>query len=168
MAEQEATFCARHPGTESRLACGKCGDFICPQCLVHTPVGARCPDCANVRKLPTYERGASTYLRAVGAGVVLAVATGALWGFLFFELLRVPFLPWAAAIGVGWLIGEGISASVNRKRGRDLQYIAGGCMALSYATAGLVSPLVFVFTFPNLLFLLVLVIAIFVAAGRVR
>ena len=167
MLEREPTFCARHPRVESRLACGKCGDLICPQCLVHTPVGARCPECANVRKLPTFERGASTYLRAAGAGIVLAAVTGAVWGFLFFEIIRIPFLPWVATIGVGFLIGEGISVSVNRKRGRDLQYVAGACMALSYLVAGFVSPLVFVFTFPDLFFLLILVIAIFVAAGRV-
>ena len=168
MVERDPTFCPRHPRVETRLACGKCEEFICPECLVHTPVGARCPDCANVRKLPTYERGTPTYLKAVGVGVVLAAVIGAVWGFLFFEILRVPFLPWIATIGVGYLIGEGISASVNRKRGRDLQYIAGVCMVLSYVVAGLVSPLVFVFTFPNLFFLLSLVIAIFVAAGRVR
>ena len=106
----------------------------------------------------------------MGAGVVLAAVTGAVWGFLFFEILRIPFLPWIATIGVGYLIGEGISASVNRKRGRDLQYIAGACMALSYVVAGFVSPPVFLFLFPspNLFFLLILVIAIFVAAGRVR
>ena len=121
-----------------------------------------------MRRLPTYERGASTYLRAVGAGVFLAAVTGVIWGFLFFEIIRVPFLPWVVTVGVGYLIGEGISASVNRKRGRDLQYIAGACMALSYVVAGFVSPLVFVFTFPNLFFLLILVIAIFVAASRVR
>lgn len=167
MVERDPTHCVRHPRVESRLACGKCGDFICPQCMVHTPVGVRCPECANVRKLPTYQRDTSTYLRAVGAGVVLAGVLGAVWGFLFFEIIRIPFLPWAATVGVGFLIGEGISASVNRKRGRDLQYIAGACMALSYVVAGFVSPLVFVFTFPNLFFLLILVIAIFVAAGRV-
>ena len=168
MVERGPTFCARHPRVESRLACGKCGDFICPECLVHTPVGARCPDCANVRKLPTFERGASTYLRAVGAGVVLAAVIGAIWGFFFFEIIRVPFLPWVATVGVGFLIGEGISVSVNRKRGRDLQYIAGACMALSYVVAGFVSPFLFAISFGNLFLLLSLAIAVFMAASRVR
>jgi uncharacterized membrane protein len=103
----------------------------------------------------------------MGAGVVLAGVTGFLWGLLFFDLLRLPLLPWVAAIGIGYLIGEGISASVNRKRGRYLQYIAGAGMGLSFVVAGLVSPPVFVYTFHNLLFLAVLVIGVFVATGRV-
>ena len=101
-------------------------------------------------------------------GVVLAAVTGAIWGFLFFEIIRVPFLPWIATVGVGFLIGEGISVSVNRKRGRDLQYIAGACMALSYVVAGFVSPFLFVISFGNLFLLLSLAIAVFMAASRVK
>ena len=167
MAETDPSYCARHSRVETRLSCSKCGTPICPQCLVQTPVGARCPDCAQVRRLPTFELGIATYARAVGAGVVLAGATGAAWGLIFFDLFRLPFLPWVAAIGIGYVIGEGMSASVNRKRGRYLQYIAGACMFLSYAVAGLVSPLVFAFTFPDLFFLVILVIGAYVAAGRV-
>ena len=47
------------------------------------------------------------------------------------------------------MIGEGIRVFVNGKRGRYLQYIAGASVVLSYVVAGLVSPLVFVFTFPK-------------------
>jgi uncharacterized membrane protein len=103
----------------------------------------------------------------VGTGVVLAGVSGFLWGLLFSDLFRLPLLPWIAAIGIGYLIGEGISVAVNRKRGRYLQFIAGASMGASYVVAGLVSPLVFVYTFHNLLFLVILVIGVFVAAGRV-
>ena len=163
MAEGEQTYCARHPEVETRLFCGKCDTPICPRCLVHSPVGARCPKCAQLRRLPTFELSGGTYLRAVSAGVVLAAAVGALWGFLFFQLFSIPFLPWVATIGVGYIIGEGISVAVNRKRGRSLQYVAGACMVLSYVVAGFVSQVIFLTPF----FLLALVIAIFVAAGRV-
>ena len=168
MAESEPTFCLRHHDVETRLRCSRCEVLICPRCLVQTPVGARCPDCAHLRQLPTFELGAVSYLRAGGAGLALAAVLGSLWGFLFFELFRIPFLPWVVTIGIGYLIGEGIGVSVNRKRGRHLQYIAGASMVLSYLVAGLISPLVFVFTFPDLFFLLMLGIAVFVAAGRVR
>ncbi|MFH1560741.1 MAG: B-box zinc finger protein [Chloroflexota bacterium] len=167
MAETEPRYCARHPRVESRLACSKCETLICPRCLVQTPVGARCPDCAQLRRVPTFELDTMTFVKAVGTGAVLAGVTGFLWGLLFFDLFRLPFLPWIATIGIGYLVGEGISVSVNRKRGRYLQYIAGASMVLSYAVAGLVSPLVFVFTFPDIFFLVILVIGVFVAAGRV-
>ena len=39
--------CARHPSVETTLRCGRCETPICPRCLVHTPVGARCPDCGQ-------------------------------------------------------------------------------------------------------------------------
>ena len=168
MAETQHTYCLRHPQVETRLACGKCDTLICPQCLVHTPVGARCPDCAQLRRLPIYNLAPVTYLRAVAAGTLLAGVTGGLWGLLFFQLFHIPFLPWVATIGVGYLVGEGISVAVNRKRGRNLQIIAGACMVLSYVVAVIVIAGEFALVFPDLFFLLALVIAIWVAADRVR
>lgn len=168
MADMELSYCFRHPQVETRLSCSKCGTLICPQCLVHAPVGVRCPDCAQVRGLPTFELGIATLVRAVGTGVVLAGVTGLLWGLIFFDLFRIPFLPWIAVVGIGYVNGEGISYSVNRKRGRYLQYIAGASVVMSYVVAGLVSPLVFVFTFPSLFFLMMLGVGAYVAASRVR
>ena len=71
-------------------------------------------------------------------------------------------------IGIGYLIGEGMSASVSRKKGTYVQYMAGMCMGLSYLVAGLVTPFVFAYGFRDILFLAVLGIGVFVAAGRVR
>jgi len=163
----EPSYCTRHPEIETRLGCSRCGTLICSRCLVQTLVGARCPDCAQVRRLPTFDYGTATLVRAVGTGVVLAGVTGVLWGLVFFDLFRMPFLPWIAVIGIGYVTGEGIRASVNRKRGRYLQYIAGASVVLSYVVAGLVSPLVFVFTFPNIFFLLMLGVGAYMAASRV-
>lgn len=42
--------CALDPDTETNLTCGKCGQPICPKCLVQTPVGARCPQCAALKQ----------------------------------------------------------------------------------------------------------------------
>jgi hypothetical protein len=160
-------YCACHPLVETRLSCSKCETLICPQCMVQAVVGVRCQDCAQVQVLPTFEVDVATYVRAGGVGVVLAGVTGVVWSLIFFDLFRLPFLPWAAAIGIGYLIGEGISVSVNRKRGRNLQYIAGACMGLSFVVAGLVTPTLLAYPFHNLLFLVMLVIAVYVAAGRV-
>ena len=112
--------CATHPNVETLLSCGKCDKPICPKCLVHTPVGVRCKECANVRRSPIYEVSTVYYLKAAGAGLGLALAGGVVWA-----LLRgVPFASIITSIIVGLAIGEGISRVVNRKRGVGLQVIA--------------------------------------------
>jgi hypothetical protein len=116
--------CSRHPQVETNLRCSKCGTPICPRCLVQTPVGARCPDCARLSRLPVYQVPAAYYLRASGAGLVTAIACGIAWAvidwvipFFSFSLLLAP--------AAGYVIGEVISRSVNRKRGTGLAVIAG-------------------------------------------
>ena len=41
--------CYRHPERETNVACSNCGRAICPDCMVSTPVGMRCPECAQQR-----------------------------------------------------------------------------------------------------------------------
>jgi hypothetical protein len=112
--------CATHPNVETELACGKCGKPICPRCLVHTPVGARCRECANLRKLPQYQISLGYLARATGASLVTGLILGGIWGLLvpfsFFGLL--------AGLGVGYCVGEIVSISANRKFGPQLQAIA--------------------------------------------
>lgn len=123
--------CAVHPDIETSLRCGKCGTPICPKCMVQTPVGARCPDCAQLRKLPTYSVSTRYYIRAVGTGLGMAVVGGLIWGVVH---ILVPFfylnLLWAPAFG--YAIGEVISLSVNRKRGTRLAVMAGIALVISY------------------------------------
>ena len=123
--------CAVHPDVETNLSCAKCGKPICPKCLIQTPVGARCRQCANLKRPPMYVVPARYYARAVGAGLVTAAVAGVAWslvpwGGLFLFLL---------AAGVGYVIAEAISLSVNRKRGLGLQSIAGVSVCLSYVVS---------------------------------
>ena len=161
--------CAYHPDVETNLRCGKCGKPICPKCMIQTPVGARCRDCARLYKLPTYRVSTKHYLRAAGAGLVVAVVCGIIWaaigcvlGFFFLNLLL--------AAGAGYVIGEAISFSVNRKRGTGLAVIAGIAVVISYLVSIFV-PWGFGFNF-NLLFLVLnlaaLALGIFVAVTRLR
>lgn len=39
--------CYRHPGTATRLSCSNCGKPICVDCTIDTPVGQKCPECAQ-------------------------------------------------------------------------------------------------------------------------
>ena len=66
-AAEDVVFCARHPRIETVLRCGTCGTPICPRCLVQTPVGAKCPTCAKVSKLPTFNVTPVFFARAMTA-----------------------------------------------------------------------------------------------------
>ena len=39
--------CYRHPNRETGVSCSNCGRPICPDCMTPTPVGMRCPECAQ-------------------------------------------------------------------------------------------------------------------------
>ncbi len=39
--------CVNHPARETGLRCNRCGDPICAQCAVRTPVGYRCKKCVR-------------------------------------------------------------------------------------------------------------------------
>jgi hypothetical protein len=155
--------CLRHPKIETNLSCGKCGDPICPRCMVQTPVGARCPKCANLSRVPTYRISGIYYLRAAGAGLLLAVVGGIIWGFI----QAVPyfnFFSFILAAGVGYGIGEGISFAVNRKAGIGLCVIGGAAMVLCY----LISKLFFGFVFFSPFDIIAVIIGVFVTVTRLR
>ncbi len=167
--------CATHPKVETNLKCGKCGKPICPRCMVQTSVGARCPDCAKLYKLPTYRVSTRYYLRAVGTALGMAVVSGVIWGvvssflpFFFLNLLLGP--------AVGYAIGEVVGLAVNRKRGRGLAAVAGTAVAISYLVSiftlwgfpfGLLN-MIFAGLFNVILGLVTVALGVFVAVTRLR
>ncbi len=157
--------CAKHPDVETNLACGKCGKPICPKCLVQTPVGVRCPECANLKSLPTYQVSTPYYLRATGAGIGIALACGFVWlGIYLVPLPFMFFFRFLIAAGAGYAIGEVVSLAVNRKRGTGLAIVSGLSAALCFAIPN-------VFFTPvglSLWGLLVLAVVVFMAVIRVR
>lgn len=161
--------CAAHPEVETSLACGKCGKPICPKCLVQTPVGARCRECAKLKRLPTYEIAAPHYLKAVGVGLCLAVVLGIVWGLLS-EIIPFIYLEIVIAAVVGYVIGELTSLTVNHRRGTALQIIAGISLVLSYLVSNihLSGGMFTFFVYFSLYDLLALALGIFIAASRLR
>ena len=158
--------CATHSEIETNLKCGKSGKPICPKCMVQTPVGARCRDCARLYKLPTYRVSTRYYLRAIGTALGVAIVCGVAWGAI---MAVVPFfyLNLLLAPGVGYAIGGVVGLSVNRKRGTGLAIVAGIAMAVSY----LVNILVWGLPFGLLrivLDLVALALGIYVAVTRLR
>ncbi|TET15207.1 MAG: hypothetical protein E3J81_05295 [Dehalococcoidia bacterium] len=158
--------CALHPETETNLRCSKCGQFICPKCLVQTPIGARCPECAALKRLPVYDVSAVFYARAIAAGLITASVLGAIWPFIPLG----GFLSLIIAAGIGYAIGEVVSLSVNRKRGLRLQVIAGTSMVVSYTIRSLLEAphLSFVHSFLNVYVLIALALGIIIAVSRLR
>lgn len=53
--------CYRHSGRETNVSCSRCGRPICPDCMINSPVGMRCPECAGetqqVRRGPVATSG---------------------------------------------------------------------------------------------------------------
>jgi hypothetical protein len=95
--------------------------------MIHAHVGIRCPDCARVRPVPTYDVSGAFMARAIGAGTVLAIGGGALIIASYMFFVPVPFL-WAMIAGLGYVLGEGISIAANRKRGKKLKIVAAGAV----------------------------------------
>ena len=158
--------CDTHPKIETNLRCGKCGKPICPKCMVQTPVGARCPDCAKLHKLPTYRVSAKYYLKSTGTALGMALVCGFAWG-LIENFVPFLFLNLLLAAGVGYAIGEMVSLSVNRKRSRGLAGVAGIGVAISYLVNILVWGLPFGL-FYIVLDILAIALGIFIATNRLR
>jgi len=167
MSEPVTFKCATHPEVETTLRCGKCGKPICPKCLVQTPVGSRCRDCAGLYKLPTYRVSTAYYLRAAGASLGTAIVLGAVWGFIS-KFLSFGIFTLFIAAGIGWVIGELTGLAANRKRGLWLAVIGGIGVAVCWA----VYFLIFNHSFGGGLGLAIsiasIVIGIVTAASRLR
>jgi hypothetical protein len=143
--------------------------------MVHTPVGARCPDCARVKKNPAFDPSSQETGLAIAIGVAVAGATGAVVGAASVGAFRAlganAYLVVAVAglAGSGWLIGEAVYRAARFKKSRGLMYAAGLCAFAAYISALLfASALGLRGAFGDLWTLLGLGVAIYVAMGRLR
>ena len=158
------TTCHWHPDRETGLRCGNCGKAVCVECMRHHPVGIRCKECAREARLPTYRFSRSDAARGIVAAVVLGLA-GAAALFLLVRLLFGGFFFFLIMIGLGYVLGEGVSRAVNRRRGRAYQYMALGAVLL--ATSAFSIPALFSFSTGSAFMLLGVVAAGLVAWHRV-
>jgi hypothetical protein len=106
--------------------------------MVETPVGARCPECARLYKLPTYEVSGVFLWRAIGAAFGMAIVCGLAWGTLS-SLVNFVYLSLVFGAATGYGIGEVTSLAVNRKRGSRLAVI-GGLAAAGGFTISILPP----------------------------
>jgi len=119
----EVVYCVNHPRTETLIRCSRCLDPICPKCAIRTPVGLRCPACARRNRSPLYALAPQDYVVVAVVALAASLVAGALITqvrLLFAVLLSAP---------VGGMIAE-VVWRVGHKRGRAVQVITGGAIAL--------------------------------------
>jgi hypothetical protein len=106
------------------------------------------------------------YIRAVAAGLFSAAVLGFIWPYIPLS----GFLLFFIALAVGYIIGEAISLSVNRKRGPGLQVIAGVSVFVCYIVRCLIEamPGNFLDTFLNPYGLIAAALGIVIAVGLLR
>ena len=131
MAEAEVVEtrpCANHPQVETVVSCGRCDKPLCTRCMIYTPVGVRCRDCAQLRRLPQYILTPRVYARVLPTAAALALICG-------FLLSLVPRLGLLASIVIGFVIGFLVSDVLGRvsgyKQGRTMQVIGGATVIVS-------------------------------------
>jgi len=122
--ETATTTCPRHPKVETVLRCASCNELICPRCLVHTPVGAKCPTCASSKGVAVFTPSPLHIALAGGTGLVLGAVAG--WGAEF----SVGYFTFILAFIYGGFAGGTILRASGRKRGLKMEVIAGVSLAL--------------------------------------
>ena len=138
--------------------------------MVQTPVGARCPDCAQVRRIPTYNLGRQTFVMAIGAALVGGIAVGIAWAF--FNPITYIFYGIIAALAIGFAIGQLVSLASKRRAGPPLQAIAVAGVVVAYAVRVamlfVLDDWVFADLREDIFGIIVAAVAGFFAAGRLR
>jgi len=117
-------YCAHHPTVETVVSCGRCDKPLCPRCMIYTPVGVRCAECAHMRRLPQYTLTPRIYARVIPGALGLALGIGLLLSFF-------PGLGFIGGIVVGYLVAEGLRRVSGYKQGREMEVIAGATVVLA-------------------------------------
>jgi len=162
------TYCANHKGTETALRCGKCDKPICGRCVIFTPVGTRCRQCARLTRIPTYNVGAAYVARGLAAGMGAALGVGLLGGYLLRAgVLPVPYLfgPLLLA-GIGYAAAEAVSLATNRKRGPVLSAVGVASLIAGYLALEILTPGTLIVA--GLWGIAAFIVAIAIIVGRLR
>ena len=132
MTTETVHYCATHPDVETELACGRCEKLICPRCMVQTPVGARCRECARLRRPPMYTVVPSSVARIGGAALAVGVGVGVLWGWLVPQVAYLGFFALFLGLFAGYGMANVIDWAGGHKRGPVVQVAAAGGIVLAY------------------------------------
>jgi hypothetical protein len=78
--------CTNHPDRETWIACGRCERPFCTACLVQTPAGQRCYECAGMRRDHAQRAARGRLLRAAGVAALGGAIVSLLGGILYVAL----------------------------------------------------------------------------------
>ncbi len=130
---RDPTYCKRHPQTESYLGCSRCGDLICAECMIQTPVGARCPDHGAEMRNPMTQASGSEMTRALAAGIGSSILLHLVYFVMLLALGRVGlFLAFIAPAAIGYLVGEAVYRASGYTRNKNLAWAAAGSVFLGF------------------------------------
>lgn len=125
--------CPRNPGVETALRCQQCDSPICPKCLIQTPVGAKCKDCARVRRSPIYVVPPRALARSIPAAVGGGFIMGLIWGAILLPF-TFSFLSIFLGAGLGWAFTRILEFTSGRKRGPVMIGLAVLGILIAWAT----------------------------------
>lgn len=120
MTQDEVTYCGVHEDREATLRCIRCERYMCTECVVQTPVGYICRQCArkhddkffNASSVDDLLVFASTaVLTGIGAAIVSAINLP----IFFLLILGLP-------LG-GGIVAEAALRLTQKRRGRYSHYI---------------------------------------------
>lgn len=155
--ESDAVYCARHPKEKTGITCASCGTPICPKCMVVTPVGMKCPDCARSKNSMLFQIPASRLLLALIVSLAAGVVASIIGGLGFFVIfLSVPY---------GYYAGNLILRSAGMKRGWKIELTAGAGMVLGALSVKLIPMLLIGRFVPAMLIDLFFWLAVVISTG---
>lgn len=164
--------CATHPKVETGLSCSKCGQYICPKCMIQTPVGGRCKKCAQMRKPPIFDVTIKHYAIALTVSLLVGGISGVSSSIVLDITGWIFLVPWIVATIVGYLIGKTVSLSVNQKRSPvfGVIVVSGVIVAYSIITINIMdNPNRITLTSYDIVFSLVLlVVSLYIGVSQVR
>jgi hypothetical protein len=111
-ATMPAQFCTRHTSRETLRICGRCERPFCPDCLVDTPGGGRCRECAAGPK--------SARLRVVWWRWPLVVAVALVGGIVGGFAAGFGWLSFIICFVLGQFVGNGALRVSGRRPGLAL------------------------------------------------
>jgi hypothetical protein len=162
--EKICSFCNK---TSTDLQCSKtgCENYICPSCLEQTPVGARCPDCAQMKKNPLYDPSNKELVVSAFAGILVSMLSGIVFSLIINivgKIILPGFILLIIPLGaIGYLTGITIERTSKFKKSTSLQIIAG----ISVLMGSIIYSNVFLFSIPGLIGL---ILGVYLALYRVR
>jgi hypothetical protein len=132
--QEDVTYCGVHEDREATLRCIRCERYMCTRCIVQTPVGYICQQCARKHDDKFFDGtnlddglifATTAVLTGIGAAIVSSIGIP----FFFLLILGLP---------IGGAIGEAVLRITKKRHSRYSHYVsAAGCVVGGFIGAGI-------------------------------